>query len=302
VIQARDLTKRYGHVVAVDGLSFEARPGLVTGFLGPNGAGKTTTMRLLLGLDAPTRGTGTIAGHPFASLVHPLREVGALLQPVAVHGGRSAAAHLRWLAASAAIPRQRVEQVLALVGLDGVARRRANGYSVGMMQRLGIAAALLGDPEVLLLDEPFNGLDPEGIAWVRTLMRELADDGRTVLLSSHLIGEIAQVADRVIVIARGRLVAEAGVEELLGGVSSPTVQVRSPRSEDLARYLRQAGAAVRHVDAQVIEVRGMGVDAVGELAAAHRVPLHELRATFMSLEEAFLRITAEAPGGSRHHA
>jgi ABC-2 type transport system ATP-binding protein len=220
MIEVRGLSKRYGATLAVDALSFDVRPGVVTGFLGPNGSGKSTTMRLLLGLDAPDAGQVRINGRPYQELGWPLREVGALLEAGAVHPGRSARAHLQALAASNAIPRSRVEEVLGLVGLAGAAGRRAGGFSLGMRQRLGIAAALLGDPAVLVLDEPVNGLDPEGIRWIRDLLRSLADEGRTVLVSSHLIGEIARTAGHVIVIGRGRLLADTGVAELSAQAAS----------------------------------------------------------------------------------
>ncbi len=220
MITARDLTKRFGPTIAVDQLSFDIRPGLVTGFLGPNGAGKSTTMRMILGLDTPTSGQALVAGRPYRSLEHPLRIVGSLLDAAAVYGGRTAAAHLRWIAVSNDLPRQRVTEVLELTGLAPVSRRRIGGFSLGMRQRLGLAAALLGDPEVLLLDEPVNGLDPEGIVWMRGLIRSLAAEGRTVVVSSHLMGEMERTADRVIVIGQGRLIADAPLAELIGSASA----------------------------------------------------------------------------------
>jgi ABC-2 type transport system ATP-binding protein len=294
MIQARNLTKRFGNTVAVDNLSFDVRPGLVTGFLGPNGAGKTTTMRMILGLDHPNSGQATVDGRQYRDLPAPLHEVGALLDAKAVHGGRSAYNHLLCLAQSNGFPRKRVDEVLGIVGLETAARRRAGGYSLGMGQRLGIAAALLGDPEVLMFDEPVNGLDPEGIVWVRTLMRALAGEGRTILVSSHLMSEMALTADHLIVIGKGRLIRDEGVSEFVESSSRQTVRVRSPQVTDLAALLRTAGATVRPLTEDFVEVAGLDAAAIGELAAAHAVVLHELTPQRASLEEAFMELTRDS--------
>jgi ABC-2 type transport system ATP-binding protein len=293
MIEARNLSKRYGATLAVDDLSFDVKPGMVTGFLGPNGAGKTTTMRMILGLDHPNTGQVTIGGRRYRDLPAPLHEVGALLDAKAVHGGRTAYNHLLCLAQSNGIPKSRVDEVLAIVGLETVARRRAGGFSLGMGQRLGIAAALLGDPEVLMFDEPVNGLDPEGIVWVRTLMRGLAADGRTVFVSSHLMSEMALTADHLVVIGRGRLIRDEAVSEFVASSSRQSVRVRSPQEADLAAYLRAAGATVRSLTEGLIEVTGLDAAAIGELAAANRVVLHELTPQKASLEEAFMELTSD---------
>ncbi len=293
-IQAHQLTKRYGSVVAVDGLSFQVLPGRVTGFLGPNGAGKSTTMRLILGLDAPTAGTATLGGIPYRRLRRPLFQVGATLESSAVHPGRSAHAHLLALAQANAIGRRRVDEVLGLVGLDRVAGRPAGTFSLGMTQRLGVAAALLGDPGVLLLDEPVNGLDPGGVVWIRTLLRGLAAEGRTVFVSSHLMSEMAQTADQVIVIGRGRLIADTSVAELVRRGSGGHVRVRSPHGDRLAELLRAQGATVQTNTDGTLLVRGSDPAAVGELAARHGIALHELVAQEASLEEAFMDLTRDA--------
>jgi ABC-2 type transport system ATP-binding protein len=293
MIEARNLTKRYGGTLAVDDLSFDVKPGIVTGFLGPNGAGKTTTMRMILGLDHPNVGQVTVGGRPYRDLPAPLHEVGALLDAKAVHGGRTAYNHLLCLAQSNGIPKSRVDEVLAIVGLETVARRRAGGFSLGMGQRLGIAAALLGDPEVLMFDEPVNGLDPEGIVWVRTLMRGLAAEGRTVFVSSHLMSEMALTADHLVVIGRGRLIRDEGVNEFVASSSRQSVRVRSPQGADLAAHLRAAGATVRPDTDGLIEVTGLDAAAIGELAAANRVVLHELTPQKASLEEAFMELTSD---------
>ncbi|HLU57024.1 MAG TPA: ATP-binding cassette domain-containing protein [Pseudonocardia sp.] len=288
MIRARGLTKRYGAVLAVDDLSFDVGPGAVTGFLGANGAGKSTTMRMTLGLDAPTAGSVTVAGRAYRDLPSPVREVGALLDPRCMHPGRSARAHLRWMADAAGIRRSRVEEVLELVGVAHVADRRVGTFSLGMRQRVGIAGALLGDPGVLLLDEPLNGLDPEGIRWLRTLLRDLAHEGRTVFVSSHLLHEMEQVAQRVVVIARGRLVDEFEVGR------AAAVRVR-PADAGLVAALRAAGAEVTAVEGG-LEVRGVPAHQVGELALEHRVALHELVERRDGLEEAYLALTrAGAP-------
>ena len=292
-IQVRQLTKRYGQTLAVDGLTFEVRPGRVTGFLGPNGAGKSTTMRLILGLDAPTAGTISVGGVAYRSLRRPLFEVGAMLESRSVHPGRSARAHLLALARANAIPGRRVDEVLGLVGLDQVAGRPVGRFSLGMTQRLGVAAALLGDPVVLLLDEPVNGLDPEGVVWIRTLLRGLAAEGRTVFVSSHLMSEMAMTADQVIVIGRGRLIADTSVAELVRAGSPGGVLVRSSRPADLAAALAAAGATVAAADGGLV-VTGMDAAAVGELAAARGIALAELTPRSASLEEAFMRLTDDS--------
>jgi ABC-2 type transport system ATP-binding protein len=293
MIEARNLTKRYGGTLAVDDLSFDVRPGMVTGFLGPNGAGKTTTMRMILGLDHPNAGQVTVGGRRYRDLPAPLHEVGALLDAKAVHGGRTAYNHLLCLAQSNGIPKKRVDEVLAIVGLETVARRRAGGFSLGMGQRLGIAAALLGDPEVLMFDEPVNGLDPEGIVWVRTLMRGLAGEGRTVFVSSHLMSEMALTADHLVVIGRGRLIRDEGVNDFVASSSRQSVRVRSPQGAELTAHLHTAGATVRPLTDGLIQVTGLDAAAVGELAAANGVVLHELTPEKASLEEAFMELTSD---------
>jgi ABC-2 type transport system ATP-binding protein len=294
MIEARNLTKRYGATTAVDDLSFDVKPGMVTGFLGPNGAGKTTTMRMILGLDHPNRGKVTVAGKRYRDLPAPLHEVGALLDAKAMHGGRTAHNHLLVLAQSNGIPARRVDEVLAIVGLESVAKRRANGFSLGMGQRLGIAAALLGDPAVLMFDEPVNGLDPEGIVWVRTLMRALAAEGRTVLVSSHLMSEMALTADHLIVIGRGKLIRDEGVNDFVQSSSRQSVRVRAPRADDLVAHLRAAGADVRPLPDGMLEVIGVDAATIGELAASHGIALHELTPQRASLEEAFMELTSDS--------
>jgi ABC-2 type transport system ATP-binding protein len=294
MIEARNLTKRFGRVVAVDDLSFEVKPGVVTGFLGPNGAGKTTTMRMIIGLDRPDSGMVTVAGQPYRNLPAPLFEVGALLDAKAVHGGRRAYFHLLCLAQSNGIPAQRVDEVLAMVGLDSVAKRRAGEFSLGMGQRLGIAAALLGDPAVLIFDEPVNGLDPEGIAWIRQLMRSLADQGRAVFVSSHLMSEMALTADHVIVIGNGRLIADCSAEELVETSSRRAVRVRSPHMDLLRDRLVAAGATVNPSIDGAFEVTGADAVLVGEIAAAAGAVLHELTPLRATLEEAFMELTSDS--------
>jgi ABC-2 type transport system ATP-binding protein len=290
-IEVRGLTKRYGPDTVVDDLSFTVTPGQVTGFLGPNGAGKSTTMKMILGLAAPTRGSVTVGGRRYRDLPVPLTEVGALLDAGAVHGGRKAGDHLLALAVSNGLPRRRVGEVLARTGLDGVAGKRAGGFSLGMRQRLGIAAALLGDPRVLIFDEPVNGLDPEGIRWIRDFMRSLAREGRAVLVSSHLMSEMAQTADHLVVIGRGRLVADTAVSELVRGEG--TVLVRTP-DPGFARLLTTAGAAVREgVEASLV-VSGMTSGEIGKLAAYHGVALAELTPQRVSLEDAFMELTKDS--------
>ncbi|MGY1686897.1 ABC transporter ATP-binding protein [Geodermatophilus sp. SYSU D00867] len=294
MIEVRGLTKRYGDVLAVDDLSFDVVPGTVTGFLGPNGAGKSTTMRMVLGLDRPTAGTALVGGRRFAELTEPLREVGALLDPGAVHPGRTGRDHLRVAARTNGIPARRVDEVLGQVGLERAARRRIRAYSLGMRQRLGIAAALLGDPRVLLFDEPVNGLDLDGVRWIRGLLRGLADEGRTVLVSSHLLGEVQAIADRLVVIGRGRLVADVTTDELLRGPGRPRVRVRSPQPEELTALLRRHGLSAEPAGGAELQVEGGTAAQVGDLAAAAAIPLHHLSETAASLEEAYLALTGEA--------
>ena len=296
VIELRGLTKVFGHGVggtrAVDDLSCSIEAGVVTGFLGPNGAGKTTTMRMVLGLDRPTAGTATIDGRTYRQLKDPLRTVGALLDAKQVHPNRAVRDHLRWLAATSRIPISRVDEVLDVVGLTAVAEKKAGTLSLGMSQRLGIAAALLGDPPVLLFDEPVNGLDPEGIRWVRTLMRALAAEGRTVLVSSHLLAEMANTADRLVVIGRGRLIASTTVAEFVGRSGATAVRVRSPALDRLTELLVDAGIdAEPEADGTALSVRGAAIEVVGELAARNAITLHELSVRQASLEDAYLRLT-----------
>jgi ABC-2 type transport system ATP-binding protein len=294
MIEAKGLTKRYGTKVAVDQLSFAVRPGVVTGFLGPNGSGKSTTMRMIMGLDAPAAGDVTIDGRHYHDLRWPLHEVGALLEAKAIHPGRSARAHLQMLAEANSINRRRVEEVLELVGLSSVAGQRAGKFSLGMGQRLGIAAALLGDPGVLLFDEPVNGLDPDGIRWVRNLLKGLASDGRTVFVSSHLMSEMALTADEVIIIGRGRLISQIPVDELLGQSSQRFVRVRSPEIGKLQRALENTGATTVLEGDGSLSVRGTDEVAIGELAATIPVVLHELAPQTASLEEAFMELTEDS--------
>ncbi len=292
VIEARGLVKRYGDTTAVDDLSFSVRAGVVTGFLGPNGSGKSTTMRMMIGLDHPDAGSVTIDGRPYGEIKWPLREVGALLEAKALHPGRSARNHLRALAASNRIPRSRVDEVIELVGLASVATKRAGGYSLGMGQRLGIAAALLGDPEVVLFDEPVNGLDPEGIQWVRELLRSLAEQGRTVFVSSHLMSEMALTADHVIVIGRGKLLEDADMGVMIAKAGT-SVRVRAPEAPRLAAALELAGAAAHAEPDGSLTVTELGAAAIGEVAAREGIVLHELAPQRASLEEAFMALTKE---------
>ena len=303
MIEVRDLTKRYGEKLAVDNLSFTVEAGRVTGFLGPNGAGKSTTMRLILGLDYPESGTATINGRPYHDLANPLTTVGALLEAKSVHPGRSARNHLLFLAQSQGLPRTRVDEVLDLVGLREVANQRAGSFSLGMSQRLGIAAALLGDPQVLLLDEPVNGLDPEGVLWIRNLMKQLASEGRTILVSSHLMNEMAVTADYLIVIGRGRLITESTTDEVISRSADKSVRVRAPERERLTQLITEAGGKVtaggppRPGDpangngAELLTVTGLEAARIGEIAAAKSVVLHELT-PMASLEEAFMELTS----------
>jgi ABC-2 type transport system ATP-binding protein len=294
MIEARSLTKRYGPTVAVSDLSFTIKPGMVTGFLGPNGAGKTTTMRMILGLDRPTAGAVTVSGIPYARLKWPMREVGALLDAKAVHGGRSARSYLLSLAQTNDIPRRRVDEVLGIAGLSDVARKRSKGFSLGMSQRLGIAAALLGDPRILMFDEPVNGLDPEGILWIRTLMRSLAAEGRTVLVSSHLMSEMENTADHLLVIGRGRLIADCGMAEFLAGASAQSVRVRTLQAGVLATAIKAGGGTVSGISASEMEVRGLTEDQVADIAFANGVRLQHLSASKVSLEQAFMELTADS--------
>ena len=289
MIEARGLSKRYGTMLAVDGLSFEVSPGRVTGFLGPNGAGKSTTMRLILGLDAPTAGGVTVNGRAYAQHRFPAHEVGALLDAMALHPGRRAVDHLSSLAQSNGIPRRRVDEVLNQVGLADVAGRRVGPFSLGMKQRLGIAGALLGDPQILLFDEPVTGLDPEGILWIRNLFHQLAAEGRTVFVSSHLMSEMALTAQHLIVIGRGKLIADDTIEHIIAGAGS-SVLVRSPQAENLARVLEDEGATVR-TDDRALSITGLDAAQIGDLAAVHRITLHELSSQRASLEEAFFELT-----------
>ncbi len=291
MIEASHLTKRYGSTVAVDDLSFNVRPGTVTGFLGPNGSGKSTTMRMVMGLDRPDAGSVTIGGRRYHELPWPLREVGALLEARAIHPGRSAYHHLLVLARTNAIPRRRVDEVLDLVGLASVARQRAGRYSLGMGQRLGIAAALLGDPGVLLFDEPINGLDPEGILWVRTLLRSLAGEGRTVFVSSHLMSEMSLTADHLVVIGRGRLIAETSVREFVAANARQFVVVRSPQVAQLEAALKGAGATALRQEDDALHVSGATAAEIGDLAAREGLALHELSPQSGSLEDAFMELT-----------
>jgi ABC-2 type transport system ATP-binding protein len=292
MIEAIGLTKRYGRTVAVRDLSFTVQPGRVTGFLGPNGAGKSTTMRMILGLDRPTEGRVLIDGRQYHELRHPMRTVGALLDAKWTHPNRTARNHLRWLATASKLPKSRVDEVLAQVGLTAVADKRAGGFSLGMAQRLGIAAALLGDPQVLLFDEPVNGLDPQGISWVRKLMRTMADNGRTVLVSSHLLAEMAQTADELIVIGRGRLIEQCSTAQFISAATESSVRVRTAQVERLQTALVHKGATVRHEPGALVVV-GLDAAEIGELAAAHGVVLHELSPKRGSLEEAYLRHTGD---------
>ncbi|MBV9804495.1 MAG: ATP-binding cassette domain-containing protein [Solirubrobacterales bacterium] len=294
MISVENVTKRYGEKVAVDGLTFQVKPGIVTGFLGPNGAGKSTTMRLILGLDAPNGGSVSIDGRSYVDLPAPLHEVGAMLEARAIHTGRSAYNHLLALAQTHGIGRSRVDEVIDLVGLTDVARKRVGGFSLGMGQRLGVAAALLGDPRVLILDEPANGLDPEGILWIRTLLKRLAKEGRTVFLSSHLMAEMAQTADHLVVIGRGRLIADGTVDEFVRRASTgAAVRVVSPQATALRDALAAKEARVDSVERGVLEVHGLSGQEIGEIALAEKIVLAELTPLQASLEQAFMELTGE---------
>ncbi|MFI9823842.1 ABC transporter ATP-binding protein [Streptomyces sp. NPDC052013] len=294
MITAQDLTKRYGDRTVVTDLSFTVRPGTVTGFLGPNGAGKSTTLRMILGLDAPTHGHATVGGRSYAAHPAPLTEVGALLEARSVHPGRTAHHHLRALALTHGIPKRRVEQVLAQTGLTDVAHRRVKGFSLGMGQRLGIAAALLGDPGTLILDEPVNGLDPEGVLWIRTLLKSLAAEGRTVLVSSHLMSEMALTADHLVIIGRGRLLADTTVTEFVRHSGAGTVKVVTPEAAALAALLTAPGITLTTEAPGTLTVHGSDPEHIGRTAAAHGIPLFELTPNTASLEEAFMDLTRDA--------
>ncbi|HEY7323190.1 MAG TPA: ABC transporter ATP-binding protein [Streptosporangiaceae bacterium] len=305
MIEVRNLTKRFGTKVAVDHLSFSVNPGQVTGFLGPNGAGKSTTMRLILGLDHATSGSATIFGKQYGEIANPLRTVGALLEAKSVHGGRSARNHLLFLAQTQGLPTRRVDEMLDLVGLSEVAGKRARSYSLGMSQRLGVAAALLGDPQVLLLDEPVNGLDPEGVLWIRNLMKHLASQGKTVLVSSHLMNEMAVTADHLVVIGRGRLIAAAPTAEVVARGSGQSVRVRTPDADRLTALITDAGGSVipgsnggPGVDPDdktpVLTVTGLPSARIGQLAASSAIVLHELTPQLATLEDAFLELTSDS--------
>ena len=292
MIEIDHVTKRYGDKVAIEDLTFTVQPGVITGFLGPNGAGKSTTMRVILGLDRADGGAATVNGRPYKDLPAPLHSVGAMLEARAIHTGRSAYNHLLAMAQTHGIARRRVTEVIELVGLEQVARKRAGGFSLGMGQRLGIAAALLGDPEILILDEPANGLDPEGIMWIRTLLKRLAGEGRTVFLSSHLMAEMAQTAEHLVVIGKGRLIADTTVSEVVAQASlGTTVRVRTPDPDGLRHALARDGVQVGGRERNLLEVHGLSSAEIGEAAAASGIVLHELVAEQASLEQAFMALT-----------
>ena len=294
MIEVRGLTKRYGEKVAVNDLTFGVEPGKVTGFLGPNGAGKTTTMRLILGLDYPDAGTVSVDGKRYSDLANPMREVGALLDAKAVHGGRSAYNHLLCLAQTNNLPKKRVDEVLDLVGLSEVTRKRSKGFSLGMSQRLGIAATMLGDPGVLMFDEPVNGLDPEGILWIRNLMKALAAEGRTVFVSSHLMSEMENTAEHLIVIGKGKLIADCTMNEFIAQSSGAAVRVRTPSPDQLALAVAAKGGAATAGSDGTLLVRGLTTDAIGDIAFEQGIRLHELSVLRASLEEAFMELTADS--------
>jgi ABC-2 type transport system ATP-binding protein len=295
MIEVEHVTKRYGEKVAVDDLTFQVKPGIVTGFLGPNGAGKSTTMRVILGLDAPTSGSATVSGKAYRDLPAPLHEIGAMLEARAIHTGRSAYHHLVAMAQTHGIARSRVDEVIEMVGLSDVARKRVGSFSLGMGQRLGIAAALLGDPATVVLDEPANGLDPEGILWIRNLLKGLAAEGRTVFLSSHLMAEIAQTAEHLIVVGRGRLIADTTVAEIVAHASRDSaVTVRSPQSTQLREALSGDGVVISSVERGRLEVHGLTAAQIGAAAARWGIELHELTPQQASLEDAFMRLTGDS--------
>jgi len=293
MIEASGLTKNYGDKRAVDGLTFSVQPGVVTGFLGPNGSGKSTTMRLILGLDAPTQGDVKVNGKHYRDHIAPLHEVGALLEARSVHTGRSAYNHLLALAQTHGVGKKRVEELIDLVGLHDVARKRAGQFSLGMGQRLGIATALLGDPSTVMLDEPVNGLDPEGIHWIRNLLKQLAAEGRTVFVSSHLMSEMALTAEHLIVIGRGKLIADTSVDAFVRGASKQIVRVRSPQADRLRDMILAADIEITSVEPGVLEVAGLTAEQIGEAAAEHGITLHELTPVQASLEEAFMELTRD---------
>ena len=293
MIEARVLTKVYGQKTAVKELTFTVRPGRVTGFLGPNGAGKSTTMRMIVGLAEPTAGSVTVNGRHYRDLAAPLHEVGALLEAKAVHPGRSAFNHLLALAQTHGISQARVQEVIDMVGIADVAKKRIGGFSLGMGQRLGIATALLGDPSILVLDEPVNGLDPEGIKWIRDLLKSLASQGRTIFISSHLMSEMAMTADHLIVVGRGRLVADESVDAFTARATSSSILVRAPRAMELAEFLRQAGATAISTHADELSVSGITGSQIGDIALEHQISVHELTPQRASLEEAFMELTAQ---------
>jgi ABC-2 type transport system ATP-binding protein len=294
MITATGLTKRYGSTTAIDDLSFTVKPGIVTGFLGPNGAGKTTSMRLILGLDRASEGSVTVNGQSYRDKQAPLQEVGALIDPSAVHGGRSAYNHLLWQAQAAGLPRRRVDEVLDMGGLTDVAGKKVGSFSLGMRQRLGIASALLGDPPVLLFDEPVNGLDPEGIQWIRSLIRHFAEEGRTVFVSSHLMSEMEQTADHVLVIGRGRLIADLSVAEMTQGSTQSHIKVVSPQAQELVTHLEARGARVTNGEVNELIVTGLDAATVGAIAFEHGIPLNELATHRASLEDAFMELTHDS--------
>ena len=291
MIEARGLTKDYGDKRAVDDLSFDVHPGIMTGFLGPNGSGKSTTMRLILGLDRPTKGDVIVNGKHYREHAAPLHEVGALLEARSVHTGRSARNHLLALAQTHGIPRSRVDELIDVVGLHDVAKKRAGQFSLGMGQRLGIATALLGDPQTVMLDEPVNGLDPEGIHWIRNLLKSLAAEGRTVFVSSHLMSEMSLTAEHLIVIGRGKLIADTSVADFLAGASKQLVHVRTPQAAALREFLVGLGGTVTDVEGGLLEVSGLTAEQIGEAAAAQKIVVHELTPHQASLEEAFMDLT-----------
>ncbi|WP_457973133.1 ABC transporter ATP-binding protein [Arthrobacter sp. D1-17] len=294
MIEAQGLTKVYGDKTAVDSVNFTVQPGRVTGFLGPNGAGKSTTMRMIMGLDRPTAGTVTVNGEPFARHVAPLREIGALLDAKAVHTGRSAYNHLLAMAATHSIPKKRVREVIEITGLTDVASKKVKGFSLGMGQRLGIAAALLGDPQTIILDEPVNGLDPEGVVWVRTMVRYLASEGRTVFLSSHLMSEMALTADHLIVIGRGKIIADAPINEIITGKGQSRTRVRTDEPDRLMNALAGDGVAVEVQDRGLIEVKGTDPRRIAHAALEHQILIYELTPLQASLEEAYMELTKDA--------
>jgi ABC-2 type transport system ATP-binding protein len=294
MIEAQALTKRYGDKTAVDGLSFTVRPGQVTGFLGPNGAGKSTTMRMIIGLDRPNSGRVTVGGRPYREHPAPLRAVGALLEAKSVHKGRTARVHLLALAQTQGIPPSRVDEVLAMVGLEPVADRRAGGFSLGMSQRLGIAAALLGDPAAVILDEPVNGLDPDGVLWVRTLLKSLAAEGRTVLVSSHLMSEMAVTAEHLVIIGKGRLLADITLADLINRLGVGSVLVRSPSGTELRDVLVASGATVTSAEPGVLRVTGVAAERIGDLALCNGLPVYEISPQRASLEQAYMELTRDA--------